>query len=118
MVAEGSAVLIWTFYLVYISQNMEAFLWFITLLNLITAVLCMFATESPRYLYCKQQFEQLRSTLEKIAKFNGVLDYRCPEFEVGYDLLAIEPDHAQIETSIQNETEEGLNTRKVKEEAA
>jgi predicted ABC-type sugar transport system permease subunit len=58
MVAEGSTAIVWTIYFVYIGQSALPFLWFATFLNLITAILCMFSTESPRWLYCSQQFER------------------------------------------------------------
>lgn len=51
MVAEGSVQIIWTAYFVFISQNAEPFLWGITVLNFVTAIVCFFILESPRYLY-------------------------------------------------------------------
>lgn len=56
MVAEGSVQIIWTIYFIAISQNAEYFLWFASFLNLVTAILCFFIVESPRYLYGTQQF--------------------------------------------------------------
>lgn len=82
MVAEGSTAILWTVYFLAISPNCIPFLWFATGLNFITAILCFQATESPRYLYCSQQYDRCSDALCHIAKFNGIKDYEKPEFEV------------------------------------
>lgn len=51
MVAEGCVQIVWTAYFVFISQNSVPFLWFITILNFVTAIVCFWIVESPRYLY-------------------------------------------------------------------
>lgn len=87
MVAEGSVQIVWTVYFVFISPNAVPFLWFITLLNVITAIVCLWIVESPRYLYSTQQFERCGEVLEKIASYNGHPEYIAPRFEVEYDVL-------------------------------
>lgn len=96
MIAEGSTAIIWTIYFLYISQSALPFLWFCTILNLITAILCFNSTESPRFLYCTQQWERLEVSMNKIARWNGVKDYECPNFDVSYDFLVEVPDGEEV----------------------
>jgi hypothetical protein len=90
MVAEGSVQIIWTIYFVFISQNAETFLYFCTVLNFLTAISCFFIVESPRYLYSTRQFERCATTLQKIARLNGVPEYAAPNFEVDVEILVEE----------------------------
>ena len=78
MVAEGSVQIIWTIYFLTISKNAIYFLFFAACLNVVTALLCLFIVESPRYLYGIQKFEECAVSLEKIARYNGVKGYECP----------------------------------------
>lgn len=72
MVAEGACLIIWTIYFVAISKNAFWFLWFTILLNFIGLVGCAYVTESPRYLYGMERFEECRKVLRKIALRNGI----------------------------------------------
>ena len=87
MVAEGSVQIIWTIYFLTISKNAMTFLFFCAGLNAVTFLLCLFITESPRYLYGVQKFEECSKALETIARRNGVKDYQTRTFEVEYDVL-------------------------------
>lgn len=91
MIAEGSVQVLWTFYFMWVSQNAMTFMYFCCALNLITGLLCLMVTESPRWLYCTQQYEKLKVAMEKIARWNGVTDYECPDFEVIYNELVEQP---------------------------
>lgn len=85
MVAEGSCVLIMTFYLVYISPYASSFLWFAIAMNAAGSIATFFYPESPRYLFGVDDFEGCSLALEKIARFNGVKDYKCnlvQEYEI------------------------------------
>jgi len=85
MIAEGSCVLIMTFYLVYISTYTSSFLWFAIAMNAAGSIACFFYPESPRYLFGVDDFEGCTKALEKIARFNGVKDYKCnlvQEYEI------------------------------------
>lgn len=87
MVAEGACLIIWTFYFVVISKNAFWFLWFTIILNLVGLAGCAYITESPRYLYGMERFEECRKVLRKIALRNGVENYDDAVFPEESELM-------------------------------
>ena len=51
MVAEGGALVVWTIYFKWVSQNALGFLVGCSILNLIMAICCWFIPESPRWYF-------------------------------------------------------------------
>jgi hypothetical protein len=92
MVAEGSTLIIWTLYFAYISQNAFAFMYFATGLNFLTAFLCAFIPESPRWYFGMERFEESRATINKLASYNGVEDYTCERFDEEFDIFVEEAE--------------------------
>jgi len=80
MVAEGSTQIIWTIYFVWISKNAFYFVYFTIILNFIALVGCIYITESPRYYFGMERYEECKKVLVTIAKRNGVKDYEEPVF--------------------------------------
>jgi MFS family permease len=87
MVAEGACLIIWTGYFVWISKNAFWFLWFTIILNLIGLIGCAYLTESPRYLYGMERFEDCRKTLKVIATRNGIQNYSDAVFPEESELM-------------------------------
>lgn len=77
MIAEGSCILILTFYFVVISSYAYSFMWLAVAINGAGAIFSFFYPESPRYLFGVDDFEGCTRSLEKIASFNGVENYKC-----------------------------------------
>jgi predicted ABC-type sugar transport system permease subunit len=75
MVSEGSVLIVWTIYFVWISRNSFYFLYFVFALNIVAIICCYYLVESPRYLFGMEKFEECRKIMILIAKRNGVLDY-------------------------------------------
>jgi len=92
MVAEGASLIVWTIYFRFISQNAFPFMYFATSLNFLTAFLCCFVVESPRYLFGMEEFDKCRTVLKTIASRNGVKDYVSPRFDEEYELLVEDLD--------------------------
>lgn len=57
MIAEGSTVLIWVIYLVWIDRNCVWMVWFIVAVNIFAAIGTFFVYESPRYLFGMERYE-------------------------------------------------------------
>lgn len=57
MIAEGSTVLIWVVYLVWIDRNCVWMVWFIVAVNIFAAIGTFFVYESPRYLFGMERYE-------------------------------------------------------------
>ncbi len=91
MVAEGSCAIIWTMYFVWISRNAFYFIYFTILLNILALIGCLYITESPRYLFGMERFEDCKKVLTLIAARNGVKDYKEPVFD-DEDVLFIEEE--------------------------
>lgn len=72
MIAEGSTVLFWVVYLVWISRNCVWFIWAICAINVIAFIGTIFVYESPRYLFGMEKYDEARNILAKYAKFNGI----------------------------------------------
>ena len=87
MVAEGACLIIWTGYFIWISKNAFWFLWFTIILNIIGLIGCAYLTESPRYLYGMERFEDCRKTLKVIAARNGIQDYSEAVFPEESELM-------------------------------
>ena len=75
MIAEGMTVLIWTVYFVGISQNAFYLIYFVLAVNVVAALATFWVTESPRYLFGMERYEEARAVLVKYAKRNGVTNY-------------------------------------------
>lgn len=75
MIAEGSCAIIWTGYFYFISRNAFYFIYFTIGLNLLAVFGCLYVTESPRYLFGMENFEECRKVMMTIARRNKVLDY-------------------------------------------
>jgi MFS family permease len=80
MIAEGLTQIIWTIYFVWINTNAFYFIYFTILINLLALIACLYITESPRYLFGMERYEECRQVLMTIAKRNGVKDYEEPVF--------------------------------------
>ena len=80
MVAEGSTQIIWTIYFVWINHNAFYFVYFTIILNFFAVLGCYFVTESPRYLFGMERFEECKKVLMIYARRNGVKDYEEPLF--------------------------------------
>lgn len=81
MVAEGSCAIIWTAYFVWISRNAFYFVYFDIGLSFLSLVGCLYITESPKYLFGMEKFEECRKVMVTIARRNGVKDYTEPSFD-------------------------------------
>lgn len=81
MIAEGSCAIIWTGYFYFISRNAFYFIYFTIGLNLLALFGAFYLTESPRYLFGMENFEECRKVMMTIAKRNKVLDYQEPIFD-------------------------------------
>jgi len=77
MIAEGSCILVLTFYFTVISPYAYSFMWFTVAVNGAGALLSFTYPESPRYLFGVDDFDGCTKALEKIARINGVKDYKC-----------------------------------------
>jgi len=75
MIAEGSCILILSFYFVVISSYANSFLWLAVAINGAGALCAFYYPESPRYSFGVDDFDTCTKSLEKIARFNGVNDY-------------------------------------------
>lgn len=91
MVAEGSTQIIWTIYFVWISHNSFFFVYGTIILNGVALFGCIWITESPRFLFGRDKFEECKKVMVTIAKRNGVKDYEEPVF-VEENILMIEND--------------------------
>lgn len=80
MIAEGSTQIIWTVYFVWISKNAFWFIYGVLILNFFCILACFYVTESPRYLFGMERYDECKKVLITIAKRNGVKDYQEPEF--------------------------------------
>lgn len=92
MVAEGASLIVWTIYFKFLSQNAFPFMYFATTLNFVTAFLCFWTVESPRYLFGMEEFEKCKAALATIARRNGVQDYVGPVFDEELDILVEDLD--------------------------
>lgn len=81
MVCQGSVLIYWSIYFVWIDYNAKYMLGVGVILNFITAILSFFIPESPKYLFGKEKFDEARNSLKKIASGNGVSDFKPPIFE-------------------------------------
>jgi hypothetical protein len=77
----------WSIYFVWITRYSVYFLAFGVLMNFITAILCFFIPESPKYLFGKEKFDECRKSLATVASRNGVVDYHPPKFAIEDELL-------------------------------
>jgi MFS family permease len=75
MVCEGSTVLFWTAYFVWISKNAFFLIWFTLGINVFAALGTFYILESPRYLFGMEKYEKARQVLVVYAKRNGVVGY-------------------------------------------
>ena len=75
MISEGSCIIFWCIYLVWVSQNAMFFMYFVSALNFLVCLGSLYILESPRYLFGMERFEDARSVLQKIAKRNGIKNY-------------------------------------------
>lgn len=76
MIAEGSTVLFWVVYLLWISRNCTWFIWTIVAINVFAFIGTIFVYESPRYLFGMEKYDEARNILTKYAKINGIKNYR------------------------------------------
>ena len=102
MVSEGCTQIFWVFYLTCISQNTYYFLYFAIAINLISAILCIWVPESPRYLYGINDLEGCAKALAAIAAGNGVEDYQPAKFEVEYEIMVDNVDGDGDDIMIEN----------------
>ena len=72
MVSEGACAIVWTFYFVVINRNAFYFIYFTVFINILALFSCFYLTESPRYLFGMEKFDECR---------NGKTDYIPPVFE-------------------------------------
>lgn len=87
MVAEASSLMLWVIFLTQVSKKAEYFLMYSTGLNFALLIPICFIQESPRWLYGMSNFDKCGEVLTKMAAWNGVKDYKTPQFEVNYSLL-------------------------------
>ena len=81
MVCQGSVLIYWSIYFVWIDYNAKYMLGVGVILNFITAILSFFIPESPKYLFGKEKFDDARKSLKTIASRNGVSNFKPPIFE-------------------------------------
>jgi len=67
MVAEGSCMIIWTIYFVWISKNAFYFIYFTIVLNVFALIGCIYVLESPRYLFGMEKFHECKKVMMVIA---------------------------------------------------
>jgi len=92
MVAEGAALITWTIYFRFISQNSFPFMYFTTILNFVTAFMSWFISETPRYWFGMEEWDKCREVLALIARRNGVKDFVPPRFEEENDVYVEDLD--------------------------
>jgi MFS family permease len=80
MVCQGSVLIYWSIYFVWIGSNAKYMLGLGVILNFVTAILSFFIPESPKYLFGKERFDEARKSLKTIASRNGVSDFKPPIF--------------------------------------
>jgi len=96
MIAEGSTQIIWTLYFVLISKNSFYFIYFTIGLTALSLFLCIWVSESPRYLFGMEKFEECREVLSSIAQWNGTKDYEPPVFEEENTIMVEDIDDDDI----------------------
>lgn len=80
MVGEGSCMILWTVYFVWINKNAYYFVYGSIVLSFICCFGMLYVEESPRYLFGMEKFEECKKVLTTIASKNGKKDYVEPTF--------------------------------------
>ena len=72
MVSEGCCQILWVFVMGVITPNAVHFMMFAIGLNIVTAFICYWVPESPRYLYGINNLDKCKEVFAYIAKANGI----------------------------------------------
>ena len=93
MIGDAAAILYLTFYYRFISSNSIPTIWTGFILNVVTFIAAFWIPESPRWLVSMKQYNEAKRAFHRIAKFNGITDYKIKTFkkeEEGRERNAVE----------------------------
>ena len=64
-----------TFYLRFISNNVDSLIWAGFTINIVTVIAALFLVESPAWLVSVGETQWMESSVKYVAKFNGITNF-------------------------------------------